>query len=63
MSEGEEAIHLTAQVDRLAWRRVNNPDFRGKGGYGRYRDHVVALMLLGEREGTVKLDPTEGDWW
>jgi len=63
MSEGEETVQLTAQVERLAWQSVKNPGFKGKGGYGRYRDHVVALMLLGECEGTVELDPTEGDWW
>ena len=63
MSEGEETVQLTAQVERQAWQGVKNPGFKGKGGYGRFRDHVVALMLLGECEGTVEMDPTEGDWW
>ena len=55
-------IQLTAEVVAVAWQKIKG-NFKGKGGYNRFREYMVGGMLQGLCEGTAEEDPTEGTWW
>jgi hypothetical protein len=46
----------------VAWQKIKG-NFKGKGGYNRFREYMVGGMLQGLCEGTAEEDPTEGTWW
>ena len=61
-AEEGRALWLSKGTVRKAWMTVKSA-FSGAKGYESYLSMITVLMIEGEVEGGVGLDPTEGSWW